>query len=809
MLNIKATWIYIIIGGGIVIVAGVLGIGMLALAEKPARSSPTPFVDTSPTPENFISIGGTVWHDLCVNDDLVKPVPGAIPSGCIPGPDDIGIFGNGIHEDGEPGLGGIHVNIGLGACPSFGLGEAVTNAEGAFLFENLPAGPYCVSIEAGDNRNAGVLSLGRWTTPASGTGIAAVTVAISSTERFRSLNFGWDYDLLPVPETTPTSTSTPPNNADACSDRAQFVTDVTISDNTRLDPGKSFEKTWRIKNIGTCTWTKSYAVTFVNGDRLSAPESSSFKEDVKPGATIDITISMKAPSSNGTYRGNWKIKNDQGNLFGIGENYSNPFWVQITVGQGGAGGLYPWKGEYFSNLKLDGTAAFVRYDPSIDFNWKRGAPDKSISENNFSVRWTGKQSFSTSAIYRFRVLVDDGVRLWVDNFLILDSWKNGSERELTVDVLLVKGTHDIRLEYYEHTGDARIRLKWEKIDSPKYPEWKGEYWTNRDLDGDPLFVRNDKSINFSWGTSSPATGIPADNFSARWTRKFTFENARYIFQAHADDGIRIYLDGTRILNEWHASDGSTLYKVERLVSAGEHKITVEYYEKTNKALVKVWWEKVQATATPTPPSSSTPTPTSTSTDTPTPTPTPTEEDAPTSTATGTEAPPSKPELVNDFVDNMCQASWRNEGGELLCPGPIEGSEGGVFQSQNQTLENGVNAASSGIILYPPKELKGWVEGRFPGFKIQDKDRFTAMFSCISGNTECDLGVEIQYRDASGEIRDLLSWHEIHDSNVREVDIDLSALAGETVQFIITVDAENVSEHNYLVVYRPGIWRQEN
>ena len=352
MLKIKSVWIYAAIGGT-VLVAGVLGVSVLAMTGNFSRSTPTPFTQATTTiepisPLDFSSsIGGSVWHDMCASSASVNSIIDTIPLGCVFGRDGAVILGNGIRESGEPGLSAVHISFGLGVCPSSGLSEATTNASGEFLFDSLSAGTYCVSINPMDDRNVGVLSQGKWTSPISDAGIAAITMTVSSGEQYRSLNFGWDFDLLPTPDPVPstaisTPTSIPSSNAGACSDRVQFVKDMTIPDNTRVDPGKSFEKVWRLKNIGTCTWTTSYAVTFINGDRLSASESLSLKEDVLPGEIVDIKITMKAPSSNGTYQGNWKIKDESGSLFGIGDKFDSPFWVQIVVGQGGAGGLYTW-----------------------------------------------------------------------------------------------------------------------------------------------------------------------------------------------------------------------------------------------------------------------------------------------------------------------------------------------------------------------------------------------------------------------------------------------------------------------------------
>jgi hypothetical protein len=276
---------------------------------------------------------------------------------------------------------------------------------------------------------------------------------------------------------------------------------------------------------------------------------------------------------------------------------------------------YPdWKGEYWSNRGLSGSPALVRNDVNVDFNWGKSAPATNLPVDGFSARWTRTAEFD-GATYRFRVKVDDGVRMWVDDQLILDAWQDGAVREVTAERALTRGAHRLRVEYYERTGDARIRLWWEKV-TPSYPDWKGEYWSNRDLRGNPALARNDREVDFRWDAGAPAVGLPVDGFSARWTRKLGFEPGIYRFYAKADDGIRFALDGQLKLGEWHASNGEQVYTADvTFRDRNEHQLMVEYYERTGNALVKFWWSRIGDLPTPVPP-------------TPTPTPTPVANRAP-------------------------------------------------------------------------------------------------------------------------------------------------------------------------------------
>lgn len=107
--------------------------------------------------------------------------------------------------------------------------------------------------------------------------------------------------------------------------------DVTIPDGTRFRPGEAFSKTWRLINTGTCTWTQKYSVIWFSGQPLGIAPPQAMAGVVQPGESVDITVDMVAPQQPGTYQGNWKLRNAEGQLFGLGPNGDAPFWVQIEV----------------------------------------------------------------------------------------------------------------------------------------------------------------------------------------------------------------------------------------------------------------------------------------------------------------------------------------------------------------------------------------------------------------------------------------------------------------------------------------------
>lgn len=129
--------------------------------------------------------------------------------------------------------------------------------------------------------------------------------------------------------------------------------------------------------------------------------------------------------------------------------------------------------------------------------------------------------------------------------------------------------------------------------------WSGEYYANLGLSGQPVLVRDDWGVDFSWGSGSPASGVPANGFSARWTRALNFAPGIYRFYVTVDDGARLWVDDQLLIDEWH--DSSTMEPYSAVLElAGTHRVVVEYYEHTGRAFVSFWWERVSALPGPNP-----------------------------------------------------------------------------------------------------------------------------------------------------------------------------------------------------------------
>lgn len=251
-------------------------------------------------------------------------------------------------------------------------------------------------------------------------------------------------------------------------------------------------------------------------------------------------------------------------------------------------GRYPnWRGAYYDNRTLSGSPVVVRDDIAVDFDWGGDSPAPQVPPDNFSARWT-RTATVDAGTHRFHARADDGVRVWVDDRLIIDEWHiSTGDTAYSGDVYLSRGDHDVEVEYYEAGGGAKVSVWWENLDA--YPDWHAAYFDNRTLTGPPAYVRNDLDIDFNWGTESP-DDVGPDDFSIQWTdRRDFFESGVYRFHAQHDDGVRVWVDGQLIIDEWYET-GPVTDQADVSLTAGRHDLRVDYFEASGGASIRVWWE---------------------------------------------------------------------------------------------------------------------------------------------------------------------------------------------------------------------------
>ncbi|MBX9255631.1 hypothetical protein H1Q63_17115, partial [Desmonostoc muscorum CCALA 125] len=218
------------------------------------------------------------------------------------------------------------------------------------------------------------------------------------------------------------------------------------------------------------------------------------------------------------------------------------------------------KAEYYDNINFTNLKV-TRTDAKVDFNWGLGSPDPLVGADTFSARWTGQVEAKYSETYKFYTSTDDGVRLWVNNQLLIDKFIDQSATEHTGSIALVAGQkYDIKLEYYENKYDAVSQLSWSSTSQTKeiipqsqlYSQvnppasngngLKAEYYDNINFTNLKV-TRTDAKVDFNWGLGSPDPLVGADTFSARWTGQVEAKYSEtYKFYTSTDDGVRLWVN---------------------------------------------------------------------------------------------------------------------------------------------------------------------------------------------------------------------------------------------------------------------------
>jgi hypothetical protein len=123
------------------------------------------------------------------------------------------------------------------------------------------------------------------------------------------------------------------------------------------------------------------------------------------------------------------------------------------------------------------------------------------------------------------------------------------------------------------------------------PTWQASYWNNTSLSGSPVLQRSEANLDYNWGIGSPDPAVWSDGFSARWSRYLDLAPATYRFTTTSDDGIRVYIDGSLLINEWYDHSAKTV-SADKALSAGHHLVVVEFYERTGDAVARLSWAPV-------------------------------------------------------------------------------------------------------------------------------------------------------------------------------------------------------------------------
>jgi hypothetical protein len=251
-----------------------------------------------------------------------------------------------------------------------------------------------------------------------------------------------------------------------------------------------------------------------NGSTSNAIASKHAAFDLNSGAVLTAWVDYAASSkqlsvflsNNGTKPGAAAVSTN----IDLAGTIGNQFFVGFSGGTGGlfntqeilnwqfdsTGGAAPpppppapagngngLKAEYFDNINFT-NLKLTRTDESVNFDWKRGAPVAGVGADTFSVRWTGQVLAQYDETYTFSTTTDDGVRLWVNNQLVVNAFQDQAATEKSGTIRLEAGKkYDIKMEYYENGYDALAKLSWNSRSQAKQIIPKAQLFSTAQLNG--------------------------------------------------------------------------------------------------------------------------------------------------------------------------------------------------------------------------------------------------------------------------------------------------------------------------------------
>lgn len=289
------------------------------------------------------------------------------------------------------------------------------------------------------------------------------------------------------------------------------------------------------------------------------------------------------------------IWDNAGNEFHLHTVHPNP---HITKSYNCSPPSNTWSVDYWNNKSLAGSPNWHNNESGtyIFRDWGDGSPGGGIQVNEWSARFV-RTVYFPGGDYRFHCQHDDGCRIYIDGQERLNAWWDSSFDGHDWGGYLSPGNHEVKVEYYENQGGARLEVWWQgpgflPRDQTCDPnQWCAEYRGNRNLAGPPAILRNEgESLWHEWGSGGPDPTFPTDNFSSRFYRNASFTCGTYRFHIFTDDGVRFWVDDVLRLDQWR--DQVASYNVDVSLSSGSHFLKVEHYENGGSAAIRLWWEKL-------------------------------------------------------------------------------------------------------------------------------------------------------------------------------------------------------------------------
>lgn len=268
-----------------------------------------------------------------------------------------------------------------------------------------------------------------------------------------------------------------------------------------------------------------------------------------------------------------------------------------------------WRATYYSNEALIAPAQYAACEQNIHRQWTGiGVDQLAGRDSHFSIRWVGR--FDFGGTYQFQMRSDDGSRLFVDNNVVLDRWTTCCST-WTSDTVDLPGSALVTFEMVNYGPGSYADLTWIN-NGCGAGLLMVEYFATGDLSGSSLPNANmcarPEDANWpglsptgqtmlNWGNGAPEVygGTQIDNFSIRWSGDFDFQYGRaqepgtYVFTVSSDDGSRLIMDGTTVLDQW-GTCCAIWNSAPVFIAAGSHLLVYEFHEIGGGAYAGLSWE---------------------------------------------------------------------------------------------------------------------------------------------------------------------------------------------------------------------------
>jgi photosystem II stability/assembly factor-like uncharacterized protein len=605
-------------------------------------------------------------------------------------------------------------------------------------------------------------------------------------------------------------------------DHAQFVSDITAPDGASFAPGAAFTKTWRLMNIGTCTWTEAYNLRFDSGDPLGGPGSIKLPAVVAPGQMVDISVNLTAPMTAGHYKGYWKLTNTSAAPFGIGDSAGDPIWVDINVVETSAviydfaanAPYAQWKSGAgplpFPGTSGDGRGfAYQVNNPHLEDDSYDSLPGLlTVPQNKFN-------GYIQATYPEFQVQQGDKLQTLVN----CEFGATGCYVTFRIDYLLPNGlqktfwsfkeAHDKR--FYRASIDLnplagqRVRFVFMLLST-------GLASGDRAIWGSPRILRTGSTQP----PAPPATLTPLPPLTPTLTpivpppppiNSAGCDRAAFVTDVTIPDGTS-FAPGAAFTKTWRIKNSgfctwTTAYRL--LYYSGEQMgaptsinmpwsvypgqtvdLTINMLAPNAPGQYRGFWILTNANGT----------------------------------MFGIGANASNPFWVEinvagespyengyNFWQNACSAQWKSGAGALPCPGTAGDRKGFVIADGFSHLEDGTMGPLPTLLMSPENKYNGYIQGFYPTFTVLPGDHFRTVVGCDYG-ASCYVTFRLDYMTPNGGIFNFWQWREQNDGKNYIADVDLTPLAGRSVRFILTILATGSATGDRVRWGGPMIVRKE-